>query len=489
MSKLNVCFVSAEVTPFAKSGGLGDVAEAIGRYVHREGHDIRVFLPLYASVDMRGEELHPVDFLQHVTVPLGTHVYTFSVYTAPLPDSELFVYFVHCPALYDRTGIYTNDPDEHRRFLLLSRAAIESCQRMGFAPHVLHCNDWQTALSPLYLQTAYAWDRLFAATRTVLTIHNIGYQGVFPGSTYEDIGLGEHAYRLHQDDLAEGRVNYLKNGILSAGLLTTVSPTYAQEIQTEAQGVGLDGLLRERGVLGILNGVDYGIWCPETDDRIPFNFSADDLAGKRKNRDALLEVLDLSPAGEAPVIGIISRLVEQKGFELCFEVLPLFLSRYDMRLVILGSGEHRYEAFFTRLQQNFPGRVCFYRGFSAELAALIEAGSDMFLMPSRYEPCGLNQMYSLKYGTVPIVRRTGGLADTVQLWDPDDGTGTGFVFDHYTPEGLAWALRAAFEVFGDETAWMTVVRNGMAQDFSWDRQIKKYTKLYADLAGSSAGGG
>jgi starch synthase len=480
---MRICFVSSELAPFAKAGGLGDVSAALPRYLRGAGHDVRVFVPYYARIGTPGQQVLAVDFIQQVPVQLGPHGYHFSLYTTQLPNSDLWAYFVHCPPLYGRPELYTSDVDEHLRFGLLTRAAFEACQRMGFSPHVVHCNDWQTALAPLYLDAHYRWDRLFAATRTLLTIHNIGYQGVFGAGAVNDLGLGPFAALLHQEDLRSGRVNLLKTGLLHATALNTVSPTYAREIQSGPAGAGLEGLLRQRSstFVGILNGVDYDEWSPEKDPYIPHRFSSADLSGKALAKQALLATLGLRPAADAPVIGIISRLTVQKGLDLLFDVLPWLLQRYDLRIAVLGSGEPRYEQFFGLLQQQHPGRVCYYWGYSNELAHLIEAGADMFLMPSLYEPCGLSQMYSLRYGTVPIVRNTGGLADTVRLFDPKTGSGTGIVFNDYNREGIAWALTTALALYQRPRLWRQMMLNGMAEDFSWERQGAQYVRLYEML--------
>jgi len=337
---------------------------------------------------------------------------------------------------------------------------------------------------PLTLETRYAWDRLFAKTRTLLAIHNLNYQGIFRADILADTGLSDAAHLFHQDQLREGRVNFLLHGILYADGVSTVSPTYAAEIQTAAHGANLDPFLRARAstVVGILNGVDYGEWSPEHDALIPARYSAASMAGKATNKAALLARLELPHVPDVPVIGIVSRLAGQKGFALLEDVMPALLRRHGFQLVVLGSGEPRFERLFAGLAAAFPRQVGFHRGFSNELAHLIEAGADMFLMPSRYEPCGLNQMYSLRYGTVPIVHKTGGLADTVQLWDPRDRTGTGLVFDHYTGEGLRWAIEAALATYRDAAAWQALVANGMAANFSWDMQGKLYEELYRRLA-------
>ena len=481
---LKICFVAAEVAPFAKTGGLGDVSAALPRTLHRLGHDVRLFLPFYAGIDREKHRILPVEFLRDLPLRLGGREYRYSVYTTEMPRSSLPLYLIHCPALYDRRGIYGAGDDEAIRFALLTRAAIECCQRMGFGPHVFHANDWHTALLPLYLKTHYQWDELFAGSKTALTIHNIGYQGLFPAEMVGALGFSEHVPRFHHQDLAAGVLNFLKTGILYADAVTTVSPTHAEEIRTPEYGMGLDGLLRQRSgtVLGILNGIDPEEWSPETDPLIPFNYSAEDMEGKGFCKLALMRDLGLDFDAEAPCFGIVSRLVKQKGIDLLRAVLPDFLAATDCRLAALGSGEPDSEEFFAALQGRFPGRVCFYRGYNNELAHRIEAGADLFLMPSLYEPCGLNQMYSLAYGTPPIVRRTGGLADAVRLFDLGTGEGNGIVFDHASPEAVAWALGYGVRLFHDRPAWRQMVSNGMRQDFSWQKQAGLYVELYRRLA-------
>ncbi len=489
MNPLKILFVTAEVAPFAKTGGLADVSASLPRYLHEAGHDVRLVMPLYPRVRERAEGLVRVETLDPVWLQMGPHRYAFSLWTAPMPGSSLPVHFIECAPLFGRDAIYTNDPDEHRRFLLLSRAAIELAQRWRWAPDVFHVHDWHAAMLPLYLRTTYAWDRLFRSSRSLLTIHNLGHQGVFGASVLSDLELGGSTARIHQEDLRAGRINFLKHGILFADRLSTVSPTYAREIQTETFGFGLHDLLRARAdaLTGILNGVDYDHWNPRTDPLIARRYSEKSLHGKEKNKEALLEAMNLPYSKGVPVLGVVSRLTAQKGFELVFDALPDLLGERELRFVALGSGEARYEEGFRRLQHQFPGKACFFAGYSEKLAHLIEAGSDLFVMPSLYEPCGLNQMYSLKYGTVPVVRRTGGLADTVVPFDPVTGEGTGFVFDHFTAQGLSWALHLALDVFADRKAWKTLMANGMAQDFSWAVEGPKYVALYEAMALEPAG--
>jgi starch synthase len=473
--------VAAEVTPFAKTGGLGDVVAGLSRFLARAGHDARIILPLYSHLAKERERYTPVDFIQNVSVQLGPRRFTYSVLTTPLPESEVGVYFIDCPEAFGHGAIYHGDRTDALRFALLTVAAFECAQRMGWSPHVLHCHDWHTALAPVYRKSYLDWDRLFQPTKTVLTIHNLGFQGIVDVSQLADLGLDRHARLL---DLSPGNLNFLRNGILHADALTAVSRTYAREIRTPEKGFGLDGLLRARAgsFIGIVNGVDYGEWNPETDPFIPHHYSARDLAGKAAMKRALLLSIGMDEETAAPVIGVVSRLTRQKGFDLAFGVLPELLARRDVRVVALGSGEPRYEQFFRLLHSQFPDKAYFYQGFSNELAHWIEAGADLFLMPSRFEPCGLNQMYSLRYGTPPVVHKTGGLADTVEPFDPATGQGTGFVFDHFTPEGLAWALDRALNTFHQPILWQRMMVNGMTRDFSWDVQGKEYVELYERLA-------
>ncbi len=484
---MNVLFVSSEVAPFAKTGGLGDVASALPRALSKKGHDVRVVMPMYSRVEVPGRVFEPV--LRDVSLSLGGARIVFSVFTAKLPGTDVPVYFVRCPGLYGRAGVYTSDHDEHLRFAVLSWAALVLCQRIGFRPDVAHANDWQTSLLPLLLKTMFAWDGLFSRTASLLTIHNIGHQGGFDARVLGDTGLGGAAHHFHQDQLREGRLNYLLTGILYANAVTTVSPTYAREIMTPEHGVGLDGFLRERRdiVFGVLNGIDEDEWSPETDAHIAFRYSADDLDGKEKNKKALLDAAGLPYVARAPVFGIVSRLAWQKGFDLCFGVLPALLSHHAAQLVVVGTGEEKYERLFLDLARRYPKQVAYKRGFSEPLAHQVEAGADMFLMPSRYEPCGLNQMYSLRYGTPPVVHKTGGLADTVTPFHAGRGSGNGFVFEHFDEGGLTYAIRRALTVWGsgagaDRERWRVLQHNGMRARFGWDERVTAYEQLYRMIA-------
>ncbi len=484
---MKICLLCAELSPFAKTGGLGDAVAGLARFLHEKrelGVELRVFLPDYASGKVDRDRVVPVDYLQGLSTVMGGRRFSYDVHTTNLPDTDLPVYLIDCPELYGRAGIYDDRGDEHQRFALLSRAAIESCQGMGFGPDVFHCHDWHAGLTPLYLRTEYAWDRLFSSSATLVTIHNIAYQGTFPARAVAEVGLARSAGALHQEDLAHGRFSFLTTAILYADWLSTVSRSHAWEIQTPELGFGLDALLRERSdhLSGIVNGVDYSEWDPRTDEVIEARYSPEDLSGKETNRRRLLEKLRLDWDPHAPVLSVVSRLVAQKGLDVLVSPLQDALGHRNVRVVVLGSGEPELEQVFQALDQRFPGRMRFYRGFDNDLAHEIYAGSDVFLMPSRYEPCGLSQLYSLRYGTPPLVHRTGGLADTVELYDSAHGTGTGFVFDHLDDRAVRWALGYALDSYADREGWQRLMRNGMAKDFSWAVQGERYLELYRSLA-------
>ena len=482
--KFSVCFVTAELAPHAKVGGLADVAAALTRLLHDRGHAVLPFLPLYSELGRDGLSLEPIAGLDGLEMTFGAQRYTYSVRRgrrgAGLPDLML----VDCPALYARRGFYGDSPDEHLRYLLLCRAALEACRRLRFSADVFHCHDWHTALLPLYLKAARATEPLLAPARSVLTIHNLGYQGVLPASAAGELGLGGAAGDLDPDELAAGRINFLRQGLRDADVVSTVSPTYAREICTPEQGMGLDGVLRARGdaIVGILNGVDPREWDPATDRHLPWHYSAAEPSGKARMRQALCERLGLDPDPGRPLIGIVTRLAWQKGIDLLFDALPEAISRGDFALAVLGSGDRQCEQFLAGLAAANPRRVAYRQGQDEELAHWIEAGCDAFLMPSRYEPCGLNQMYSLRYGTVPIVRRTGGLADSVRHFDPGTGEGTGIVFNDADAGAVRWALAQACTLYARPGDWSRLVANGMAEDFSWDRQFERYLELYAEAA-------
>lgn len=488
MPPLRICLIAAEVTPFAKTGGLADVVAALARSLHAGGHEVLLVMPLHGR--MRELEFEDLPNAADIDLHLGQRRYQARVRTTPLPGSglpsrALQVRCIEIPELFDGDAIYEGDDEDAFRFAALTKAAFECCQREGFAPDVIHAHDWHAALAPLYLRTTYAWDGLFEDTHSLVTIHNLAYQGRFPSGLVDELGLERERGLLHQDHLDEGWFSFLETGLLHAGAVTTVSRTYSQEIQQAEHGHGLDTLLSARAdhLFGIANGVDPAEWDPATDVHLPSNFSAENLEGKRACKAALLERFGLgSDNPDVPVIGCVSRLTPQKGFELVPDVLPVLLQREDLRFVMLGSGEERYESYFHWLaEEAFPSKAGFWRGYDEPLAHLIEAGSDLFLMPSRFEPCGLNQMYSQLYGTLPIVRRTGGLADTVEPIDADAETGTGVVFDEFSSHALLAAIEHGLYLYGRPELFRRLQHNAMTRDFSWTGRMQEYVDLYRRL--------
>ncbi len=480
---MNVAFIASEVVPFAKTGGLADVAGALPISLSNLNCKIKVFMPKYYSVDENKFNLTFLQQFKDTPIRVGGFTHNINYFMGHLPNSEVEIYFVDYPNYFHRHQIYTNDYDEDMRFILFSKAVIELIQKLKFKPDIIHCNDWQTGLIPLLIKDNYSWDMLFKTTRFVFTIHNIGYQGKFHHGTLFNAEIDPKYFYPGGPVEFYGSVNFLKTGIYFSDIINTVSETYAKELLTPEYGHGMEGLLNERkdDLYGIVNGVDYSVWNPETDKFIPFNYSKDTLHIKQKNKEALLNYFNLPYNPDVPVIGIVSRFAIQKGFDIIAEAMS-DLMRLNFQLVILGSGEAKYEDLFRSLGYNFPHRFGTYFGYNNELSHLIEAGADIFLMPSNYEPCGLNQIYSLKYGTVPIVRKTGGLADTVQDWHEYSylgyDTGNGFSFNDYTGYALFTTVQRAIEVFKDKLLWRKIQLNGMNKEYSWDNAAKKYLKLY-----------
>jgi starch synthase len=463
--------VSSEAAPLAKTGGLADVVGSLPAALRAFGDEVAVVIPRYASVDLKNARR----VYDSLSVHFGPARHDISIYLAP---AEFPLYLVDCPPLYERKGFYGESgvdyPDNHIRFAVLARAAL-TVARFLFRTDVFHCHDWQAGLVPAYLRTTFASDPTFLGVKTLFTIHNLGYQGLFPKTALPQVGLDAGVYRPDGMEFF-GRISYIKGGIEFADALNTVSPTYAREIQTPECGFGLDGALRARAdvLTGILNGADYGEWNPETDLLIPARYSAGDLGGKQICKQQLLDEFGLPPdAMNGPLIGMVSRFTRQKGADILAEVAAEIVGE-GMCLVALGSGEPEFEDFFLRMASEHPGRVAVRIGFDNPLAHRIEAGADLFLMPSHYEPCGLNQMYSLRYGTVPVVRATGGLDDTIE-------EGTGFKFTEYSGTALLAAVRSAAQAFANQDAWRAMMRRGMAQDFSWRASAARYSALYRQL--------
>ncbi|MGA7245855.1 MAG: glycogen synthase, partial [Terracidiphilus sp.] len=394
-------------------------------------------------------------------------------------------YFVECPEMFDRQGLYGSNGDSYgdnaERFGLFCRSVLESTKLLG-VPDIFHVHDWQAALIPVLLRTVYGSDPVLKNCGTVLTIHNAGYQGWFPPATTEQLLL---PWEIFTYDKLEhyNTFNFLKGGIVYADALTTVSPTYAEEIQTPGFGNGLDGALRQRraDLHGILNGVDYAEWDPATDGNLAAHYTPLDLSGKRECRKDLLHAFGLDIPEQTPVIGICSRFASQKGFDLLEQIAGRLAER-DVAVAALGTGESYYEKFFRDFAYSNSGRFAVQIRYDEALAHKVEAGADIFLMPSRFEPCGLNQIYSLKYGTVPVVRATGGLDDTVEEWNPDLSTGTGFKFDRYDAQALLDVIDRSLAAFNDKKQWTQLMQNGMAQNFSWDKPAREYAAVYGEVA-------
>ncbi|HLT31147.1 MAG TPA: glycogen synthase GlgA [Myxococcaceae bacterium] len=474
---MKILFVASEVHPYSKSGGLADVAQALPAALAELGHEVLVVTPAYGN--NRGPAPSPVGKVLTLEFPVGTFEVGLLEHR-PAPNHRV-IFLAHA-GLYGRQGIYGDMygefGDNALRFAVLSVGALSATQEVGFVPDIVHLNDWQTGLAALALQRAYASTSLGDA-RSVFTIHNLAYQGVFPKSQMDALGLPWDAFHLNGLEFHD-RLSFMKAGLNWADALTTVSPTYAQEIQHPSRGEGLERLLQHRRheLFGILNGID-GQWDPARDPHLPAPYDAGDLSGKRASRRALLTAFGMDPEDPGPVFVCVSRLAHQKGLDLALEVLPGMLANTHGRFILLGSGESRLEHGYSMLAARFPGKVGLRLGYDEALSHLIEAGGDFFLMPSRYEPCGLNQLYSLRYGTLPIVRHTGGLADTVR--DASLPDGTGIVFGEFSAGALADALQRALHVYGHPDWYRAVQERGMRQDFSWNRSAQSYTALYQRL--------
>ncbi len=473
---MRILFVASEVVPWAKTGGLGDVLGALPKTLRQLGQDVSVVLPRYRGIEAGRRRM------ASLTVPLGDRLRFCPVYETTRRQVRCF--FIDYPPYYDRDGLYQagrrDYPDNAERFALLSLAALELAKRSASPPDVIHCHDWHTALIPAYLKTIYASDPFFHRTRTLLTIHNLAYQGKFPKATLPKISLSARGLNPAQLELS-GKLNFLKAGLVFADRINTVSRKYSREILTPEYGSGLEGVLKTRAgeLTGILNGADYDQWDPETDRNLAANYSARSPEGKLACKRDLLETYGLPRDGRRPLVGIVSRLTGQKGFDLLPHAAPEFIAE-GFSMVVLGTGEERYARFFRGLQKKFPDYVSVKIMYHDGLAHKVEAGADLFLMPSRYEPCGLNQIYSLKYGTVPVVRATGGLDDTIEDYR-EDGSGNGFKFSNYDSEELLQTMRRALRVYRSPQRWKHLVGNCMGLDFSWEVASRSYLELYRSL--------
>jgi starch synthase len=472
---MRILFVASEALPYAKTGGLADVIEGLPKALVRLGHEVAVFLPRY-----RGIKTSKVT-LPSVTIALGAKLRFPAISNGSVFHGVRY-FFLDDPEYFDREGLYGDKireyPDNAERYTEFCRAAIELAKQV-WPPDVIHCHDWQTALIPVLLRTSYADDPVTKDLPVVFTIHNIGYHGIFPREEMVRAGIPPALFHPGAIEFF-GNLNFLKGGLIYSDYLTAVSRKYAQEIQTPEYGFGLDGVIRSRAdrLLGILNGVDYSAWSPDRDTLIPAKFSTKNMAGKRICKDALMDELQLLRDNpNRPIMGIVSRFADQKGFDLIAEIANELMQE-DVLLAVLGTGDKKYEDLFRALASDFPGRVGVKVAYDNGIAHLIEAGADMFLMPSRYEPCGLNQIYSLRYGTVPVVRATGGLDDTIAPFDSKTGQGTGFKFEAYDGKALLACIRQALKVFREPNVWRALQLNGMGKDFSWKASAAAYVTVY-----------
>ncbi|MGI9101806.1 MAG: glycogen synthase GlgA [Terriglobales bacterium] len=474
---MKIVFAASECVPFSKTGGLADVVGALPPALAALGHEVTVYLPKYKQTKLTD----PKPVVRSITVPFDDRYRFCSVLDGGTHSGVRF-YFIDYPPYFDRDALYGTPLGDYRdnaeRFALYSRAVLEACKVLG-VPDALHCHDWQSALAPILLRSLYAEDPALRDVASVFTIHNMGYQGLFPPDTLPLLMLPWDLFTIDKLEFY-GKINFLKGALVFSDFITTVSRKYSQEIQTSEYGFGLEGVLRARAgtVTGILNGVDYAEWSPESDKFAAARFSPQDLSGKQKCKQDLLAEFGVTSADpKLPVIGIVSRFAAQKGFDLISQTADR-LAREEMIVVALGAGDKEYEDLFRRLNKQFPQKFAVKVAYDNKIAHKIEAGADMFLMPSRYEPCGLNQIYSLKYGTVPVVRATGGLDDTIENWDPASKKGTGFKFTEYSGEALLATLRTAIQAYRDQPSWQTLMRNGMTRDFSWAASAKEYVRVY-----------
>ncbi len=479
MKNLKILFASSEVTPFAKTGGLADVSCSLPQALEALGHEMVLVMPLYRSVKEGKHDLRKQE--KSLSVPFRGQSLETQVFAAKTGEN-IPIYFIQREEFFDRSGLYGTSQgdyfDNPERFIFFSRSVLELVHSLGFQPDIIHCHDWQTGLIPAYFKSLYAQNPSLQKARTVFTIHNLAYQGVFPREIMAFSDLPSELFSMRGLEYY-GKMNFMKGGIVFSDVITTVSGKYAKEIQTPEYGYGMEGVLGERSVdiYGILNGVDYTSWNPRTDPHIASNYDVRDLSGKKKCKEELIEIFKLNGPDERPIIGVISRLADQKGFDILAEALD-HLMKLGLYLVILGTGDARYEKQFTVLGKKYPDRLGVKIAFDNVLAHKIEAGSDMFLMPSKYEPCGLNQMYSLKYGTIPVVRATGGLEDTIKEFDPEGQKGNGFKFKAYSSSELIKAVKRAIYIYKNKLLWKKLMANAMNEDFSWGKSAQKYEEIY-----------
>jgi starch synthase len=486
---LKVLYISTEVSPFAKTGGLADVSESLPKELKESAHDIRIFMPKYGSINERKYVLREVIRLKDIQVPVGNKIVIANVKSSFLPNSKVQIYFIGNKEYFNRTGYYV-DPktnkdwkDNAERFVFLSRAALEILKKLHWQPDIIHCNDWQTALIPYLLKTIYQKDKFFKDIKTLLSLHNLSFQGIFEKNEFALLNSSQGDTKPDKSIEFFDKINFLKAGILNADLLHTVSKSYSKEVQkSDEYGFGLQNILKKRSkdLFGIINGVDYSIWNPETDKLISNTYSKKDLNGKMENKRLLVESQGLPFKENIPVLGTISRLTDQKGFDIITKSIDKIM-KLNLLYIVLGTGDIKYHELLQKFAKKYPDKLAVNIKFDNELAHQIEAGADMFLMPSKFEPCGLNQLYSLKYGTIPIVRATGGLADTVKNFSQETGRGYGFVFEEYSSAALISIIKKAVAVYQNDKLWKKLIERAMKLDFSWQVVTEKYLDLYNSL--------
>lgn len=483
---LKILYCSSEVTPFSKTGGLADVSGSLPKALAEAGCDIRIITPKYAGVTDTNQKLNTL--IESIEVRVGDRIEKGGLYESRLPDSDVPVYFVSNEGYFIRKGLYGEAGEDYEdnieRFSFFSMAVLYSVYHLGWKPDVIHCNDWQTALIPLYLKTpikdADLLQDYYKQSGTLFTIHNLGYQGMFSKEEFPALGLAKSIFSINGIEYY-GKINLLKGGIVFSDILNTVSPAYSREIQTIENGYGLDGVLKERkdDIYGILNGVDYNEWTPSKDPHLVTNYSVKTISRKKTCKKDLQKHCGL-PQEELPVLGMVSRLDVQKGFDILLSIMDE-LMQLDIQMIILGAGNPKYEERLQEYAAKYPSKLAVNLLFDITLAHKIEAGADLFLIPSKYEPCGLNQLYSFKYGTVPVAHKTGGLADTITDYLPSNIVAercTGFLFNHYSGEDFLKAVLLAITVYNNKTQWKGIVSAGMNSDFSWKRSAGEYVKLY-----------
>jgi starch synthase len=485
---MKIAEVSPEIIPYAKTGGLADVVGTLPLYLEKAGHEISMFMPFYKSVKKSGIDIKLLDIT--FDIPIDDIKHTVTLWKSIHHGSKnIAIYFIQRDEYYDRDALYGTESgdyqDNSERFIFFSRAVIEAIKRLGLSIDIIHCHDWQTALIPVYLKTLFKHDEKLSSIKTVLTIHNLAYQGIFRQEDMKLTGLDMSLFNWRNLE-HWGKVNFLKCGIVFADIVTTVSKKYAEEIRTVEFGCGLEDVIKEyeNKLYGIINGVDYTEWSPENDNLISHQYSVEDISGKALCKKHLQKTLNL-PQAEVPLLGMISRLAEQKGVDLLIVIMDDLMKR-DLQLVILGIGDEKYHQMLKEAVPKYNSKLSVNIMFDNKLAHEIETGADIFLMPSKYEPCGLNQMYSLRYGTIPVVRETGGLADTIIDANDENlknGTATGFTMKGYFAAELLFSIDRALELYKSKAQWRSLIRNAMKQDWSWEKSADEYVELFKSVLG------